>query len=396
MRHAALRRSCALAALALLPACGALLDLPDPNVDPNYGQNTDDSGLLVDGAYADGFVPPSDGSVTDKDGSTGGDGSTTLDAASACGTHPSCFGGTCMGGVCAPVAVATTNNPSVIAADDTYVYVISGTQLIERIDPNNGAASTLAPSESELADLKVIGNRIYFSNTGFGNPNKGTVTSCPTAGCGTVRIDYVAGSSVPLFGVTADTTNVYFTNGSGSGGVYRCPLGTANCSPAAVDTATSANAYALLLSGGTLFWDDNSGQANGIFQSAAPSGTKFSGGDATGVVDIAVNSAAVFLTTGSTIDKRVLAGNAKSQIVSGRINDVAIAVDENYVYWLEATNTRTAGMLERCPLAFDCTVATDKIETMAHSLDGPADLVVTNDSVYFTTADDGTIWRVAK
>ncbi|MEO8878640.1 MAG: hypothetical protein ABI461_23825, partial [Polyangiaceae bacterium] len=342
------------------------------------------------------LVPPGDGSTT-GDGSPENDSSVPFDAGPLCGTKH-CFGGTCStsgaGGVCQPIAVYTEIglDPSVIDADDRYVYFASGVNKLVRLDPTNGATLSLATSEPNLSDLTVSGANVYFTNGGISGS---TVSSCSINGCAGSgnRVDFVVGSNASFFGIAADATNVYFTSDKGGGGVQKCTIsGGAPCTP--VQIATSANAHSLFELGGTLYWDDDSSSANGVFSCSAASCTKSGGADSTLVTAIAANSVDVFYTTQTTVNKRVISSGVKSQVIINRTNVVAVAADEKFVYWVDASSG-SSGLVQRCQISNDCTVPAN-VETMAMGLNHPADLVVTADSVYFTDTDNGKVWRVAK
>ena len=383
------------AGVALLPACGVILDLPDPNVEPNFGAgdgsiNGGDGGPLADGEFPDGFVPPGDGS-TSGDGSPENDSSVPFDAGPLCGTKH-CFGGACgTGNVCQPIAVYTQSglDPTVIDTDERYVYFASGTSTLDRLDPTNGSIVQLTNSELNLAELAVQGTNVFFTNAGVSS----RVSSCSIDGCAAARVDFISGSALMAFGVTADATNVYFTSDKGGGGVDKCVIaGGSGCTPTPI--ATSANAHDIRLVGTSLYWDDDSSSQNAVFSCVAASCTKSGGGDNTFVTAIAANSTTVFYATQTTIGKRTIIGGAKSQVVINRVDVVALAADEKYVYWVDASSG-TSGLVQRCMVSNDCTMPAN-VETMATGLNHPADLALTSDSVYFTDSDNGKIWRVAK
>jgi len=367
-----LRRFAIGAIVIAAPACTAILGLPDPMVDPNFG--------LIDGAYADGFVPDN---VVQKDGSS----DTTNDGAMndvTMGDSGCCFGGGCTdSGKCLPIQLVTNiTDPNLIDNDNTNVYVVSGANAIVRLNPNMADAGvTTIANGSFIKDLKVSGAYFYFTDS---VQNK--VSRCATVtGCGP-RLDYTTNRNP--YGVAVDGTNVYFTDNGSSYGIYSCALNGCGM-PTKISSAQKS--AGIVTDGSKLFWFYDDAINTGVHICTTPScGGPFYGMN-TGVVDIGFDANNIYFSDATTIYRETKAGANQAPIATGT-NIRSVRADAKFVYWTD----EGLGVVRRCPIGVDCTVNMAKIDTVASSLMQVYGLTLSNDSIYFTTRMDGTIWRVGK
>ncbi|MEO7110528.1 MAG: hypothetical protein ABI183_08835 [Polyangiaceae bacterium] len=386
-----------LGAFAFLPACGALLDLPDTKEDDSYGQGdgssaSNDGSPAGDGATSDGTSPLTDANVLpDAPDADGGS------PHNLCGdAGKDCFGGECLGGVCQAKPLTTSvNDPRQIVYSGGYAYVISGLQEIDRVD-GFGTKTQIAINEPALSAIAVSGSRIYFSSMASGGTNTdGEVSSCPTTGCDGTRKNYVAASKHKINGVASDGTNVYYgvddnTGGATGGGIYTCPIGTTPCT-ATTPTLSKLNTLNLQLSGALLYFLAGA-STEGPFNCTAADCVSSSGADNFSLVDFAVNNADIVFATQSTISFEPLVGGSVLALAGSQQTNVAVGADDTYAYWLDAKSAPN-GVLNRCTIADQCLAGA---LPMKDGLNGPSDLVVTADSIWFTTVGDHTVWRIAK
>jgi len=366
-------------------ACGAILGFPDETkVDPNFGQ-TDGGGpdvTLPDGAVLDGSPP--DGSTADSPFPTD---APVVSPDGAC----NCFGGTCNGDVCQPVAIVTgQTDPNFIDTDDTTVFFASGGQTILAVDPNNvdaGVRKITNKLEPSINDLRARSGYVYFTNL---NGNTNAVSRCSgTVGCVADRSEY----SVPArksYGVAVDGTKVYYSasdlQGSG-GGIWSCTQ--VNCTTA---TRILPRDYpgVIVTNGTTLAWIEGSAGA-GVVQ-CGTSGGSFSQNNETAIVDLTYGPGSdVYFVKSSSLWRQI--GLQAAKQMGSASNAVAVRADASYVYWL---NGGGSGSLMRCPVATDCLAQPNLVTTLASGLQNPFGLALSNDSVYFTTRNDLKVWRLRK
>ena len=373
-------------------ACGAILGFPDQtNADPNFGSGEGggpDGSTPLDGSAPDGFVP---------DGPGPSDSSLPLDAPivspdGGC----NCFGGTCNGGVCQPVAIATGQlDPNFIDTDGTTVFFGNGVHsILAVVDPNNvdaGVRSITNLSEPNLNDLRASGGYVYFTNL-LGNSSNGVSRCSGSTGCAGERAEYSV-SSRKAFGVAVDGTNVYYTDSElqgSNGGIWSSPKNDAGAT-----RILPRDFPGLIVTNGTsLSWlETNSG--NGL-QQASKLGTGFNQTSQSAIVDLTYGTALdVYYVKGSELWRRV--GTQIPTQIGGTpqvSNALAVRADASYVYWINGGVSN--GALMRCPAGVDCLLPINAPVAIATALNNPYGLALGTDSIYFTTRADGKVWRLRK
>ena len=360
--------------VALLPACGAILDLPDPTVDAGFGANGD-SGYYPDGGPIGDGAQGGDGSQ--RDGSSGGDGSSGVDSGIGCGAEK------CL--------VGKVSNPGVLANDGTYIYAINGADEIVRFNPLvDTTAQSIATSAATLQQLFVSGSRFFFTGQGGA---AGVVASCPVTGCSTMEMDYATGNH-PFFGVVADGTNVYYgieSTGSDKG-FYSCSIASGACGSSAFLGFSAPRHMRIDATAGRLFWDGNGDL--GVYECNLSSCTA---ADNTGqfLVDIAVNATDTYWTDSTSIHHHARGSSSGDiTIANGSLMNVAIAVDSDAVYWLDKGDG-TNGIVRKCPLGVDCTNASNPPVQLANGIGDAQDLTVMGSYVFASSVITG-IYAIPK
>ena len=318
-----------------------------------------------------------------------------------------CLGAACESGTCAPVVLASTlAGGGGIAVDASFVYftLYFGPKIAKCPLSGCGVTPTvLGGSETGPNDVKVNATTLFWASEGTGTnggtirhcalPNcatqpvlaNGTVTewvaidathfywtsaadgfvrSCPLAGCSGAPVNIATGQTVP-WGLTVDSTSIYFTVWNGSfgapaqngGAIRKCPL--AGCAGAPVTLASMENQpWQVVVDAEYAYW---TGFKDGSVKRCALSGCN----------------------------------NAPTVIASGEAGPSGIAVDATSVYWTDYVG----GTVRACAKE-GCSV---RSAVIAKGQNHPNNIALDDAYVYFTTfgtetagANDGTVVKVAK
>jgi hypothetical protein len=375
-----------------LPACGAILDFPNTQEDDNYpsGDGSNDGQTLGDGELPSDARPPGDGSVL-PDAAIPDSGPQTF-----CDGGKACFGGACSStGACEPYPLTTASalGATYLAYDSGYVYFTSGTDKIYRVDANQNLSAPLVSGEENLSALVIANGLLFFANAGDGaSMLTGKISSCPLDGCATGRVDYLTGSKHIVQSLAVTTGGIYYadneaTGSGGTGGIHTCTLSAGGCNATSA-TVSIANANDLQAYGNSFYWLSGT---NGVYLCQQASCTSANGTANVGPVDFAVGSGGIYPIYTSGLYHETTTGSSAVQWISSLPKtDVAVVTDDTDIYWLDIQSTQ--GDVVKCSIATDCPAGTPT--TIATSLNEPHHLVLSSDSIYFTT-DDG-VFRLAK
>jgi hypothetical protein len=223
--------------------------------------------VALGGADGDGGAPSSSGTGQSSSGSgTMGSGTTGTGTGSNSGTSsvPSSSGSTgsgsgsvagCAavpgGGIPGGTPVALAQNvpvPCGIVVDATNAYVASyeiGPVYRVPLD-GSGAVELHALSATNVA---INSTTVYTVSPSGGNAPQGLVVGCAKTGCNGNYATLASGHP-DVWGVAADDVNVYWTDQSGPGGIYKAPVG----GGPATTLSAAGPANQIVVSAGTLFY----------------------------------------------------------------------------------------------------------------------------------------------
>lgn len=393
-----MKRVLTFAFFATLPACGAILDLPDTKEDDSYGKS--DSGY-----YADGAKIPDDGS-TGGDGTTGSDGSSGDDGSASdgggsdgsvilCGGKD-CHGGECIGDVCQPATLTSTIvDPQKLAADGHYVFVINGVDKIERVDIDNGTTMNMVSGESTISGIFATGGYVYFTRTG--SSTNSSVSRCDAAGCSVSRIDYLSGSARAPAGIAATATSVIWSYDDSTGGIVHCANTSGSCS--ASTTASTKNVPLIGLEGNGVYWigGTNASFPGGVYECSDFNTNCGAGSHALAststVVTFTVDASNVYYLESSSIFIQQIGSDATpAQAALSGSNPLAVGVDATSIYYL-MKNDGTSGAIEKCSIAGGCPASS----AIGQTIPDARDMLVYGDSLFYASSGtDHKIYRLTK
>ena len=374
------------------------------------------------------LTPPADAAVADapaEDAGSGvdassGDASCDLSAVMtdpnncvACGHE--CLGAKCTGGKCESTVLASNQTqPTAVTVADGVVYwawhdgtirsceVASCATTIKelaapdtRVDGGYSGASTY--TETLLVDATYLYWAAYYT---------GYIFRCARAGCvGSGPEKWMArgpGIATPT-GLAMDGTRVYWTDQSGTNGVWSCTKGP-SCVPVYVAKSDTILPRSIAVGGvneGFLYWASAglAGEPPGTLAQVAKDAadaaaftTQYAVVAPTSLVATQTN---VYYTSdgdggaSGAIFKGLAASQAGAQpFATGLDRPVSLVLDATSVYWAESGG----GRVMSCPRS-GCGAGPT---VLASGQDEPYGLAVDDRSVYWTTRSGGEIKRVAK
>lgn len=395
------RRALVFALAPLSIACAAILDLPDPKLDPTIGP---DASTAADGATNN----------PDVDGATipGSDGSTPIEAAacegielkdsgSHCGTcNHDCLGGQCLDGKCQPVLLADNQGrPTDLAVDDTYVfwpdYQTDVLKSVVKASPSGplNVVNALATGVADLRGVEADGEFVYFTVETFTPP--GGVHRCPRTGCAPDASTLIAPANYG-FDVIAYKGELFYS-GRNEGklrtshidGTNPIELGTGITQPRYV-AADDLHAYC-------------TSAMNQVEAYPRDGGASFAIGPLPGIGNgIATDGERVIwadeLPDGGGTIRIHRVGTATALAIAFGTRPKAIALDQTRVYFtFMGTGEDTAdGVLASCPRD-GCLAAGPDI--IVPKLIQPNAMVIDDKAIYYSTAEpvgSSKIWKIAK
>jgi hypothetical protein len=323
----------------------------------------------------------------------------------------------CNTGVCTQV-VASVSAPSSITSDGTNVYWLSTANGAVQYCPVAGCSQPASPSTlatpgnngtpaGDVQQLVLAKGTAYFDSVPFGGGNP-TIYECPLTGCAGTPHAYTASTLSSGTDVVADTTNLYWAGNE----IDECALGASCATPKGLSTFSGAGAMGL--SGGTLYWfDDSFNPAGNSINGAAVSGA----GSVTTVcttstvasdlvvagsylyfTDASPGSSGTFASSGVYVCPLSGGGGPASLYISDTKGAYGLASDGVDLYWTEAlgcTATTCSGAIKKCALGASCASPTTYVSGQAM----PVSIALTSTDVFWgnvaNTLTEG-VWKGTK
>ena len=252
------------------------------------------------------------------------------------------------------------------------------------------------PTPQSVCSNRCVDTTQDESNCGFcghncqGNP-------CTMSLCQASNIAQVTVSTTHIASIAVDSTNVYWTQGTGSGsGAYGKPF--AGGTPVQFGTAVDPRGIVVDLT--HVYWADF---GNGTVSSAAllggapvriappPDGGALGG--PTALTSDAKNVYWVDPVQG-TVNQMPLQGGTVLPLASGRLTPMAIAVDATNVYWVDYGSTGNPGSVNKVPIIVNPDSGTPTVTPLAPSEQQPSGIAIDAANVYWTDFDDNTVNKV--
>ncbi|HEX4476313.1 MAG TPA: hypothetical protein VH142_14605 [Polyangiaceae bacterium] len=314
-----------------------------------------------------------------------------------CGTCAhDCNGGTCASGQCLPVPLATGQfDPGGITVDGTNVYWSNNGDFggahgsVQEIAIGGGPIIAIASNEAGPLGIALTDTDVYFvdEGTSAGNYDDGAIRHVPKAG-GTVAT--LAGKQSFPVAIAVTATTAYWTT---LDNVLQVKL--TGGTPAVITSGTpdqlvvdSKNLYIGGADGTVSLFPLTGGAVKTLATAAA------------GVLRLAVSATDAYFTTADQVvlSTPIPAGGTIATVASTQNSPLAVAVDDEFVYWTtQGTSNRNFndGTIVKAPVGGGPTVV------LATAQVDPNSITVDATSVYWTNkgsgnGTDGAVMMLAK
>jgi hypothetical protein len=298
----------------------------------------------------------------------------------ACGHD--CLGGTCSGGVCQPVTLATGRaRPVCLVVDgDTVFWSDQDGGAVMKVATDGTGLSPVAEGQDEPFGLAVDATNVYWTNGGYNV----ALMKAPRAGGAAVPLTTGTPLRSLYRAIGLDRDNVYFAD---TGTIKAIPIG--GGTPVQLTMASPNGPCHIAIQGTRLYWAAYPGQdavqsvplAGGMVQNLFTMPSPI--GDTWG---IAVNADRIFWTetAAGTLQSMPLAGGT-ALTVATRARAYGVALDSARVYWSASTS------IESLPLAGGAS-------SVVHATGQSAafDVAVDQKAIYWVDWNRGTVMKVAK
>ncbi len=404
------RRGAALLALAsLTAACGLILDLPDPKLDPSIGA-ADGTTSGVDAVVREDVLQGEGGPLPGDGGADTGpqtcDADTKVDPEHCGGCFHDCTGGECANGLCTLSMSGKPNNLFMYGATDVAVsgsfvyFAVGGDESGVFACPREGClvggptllTNDVDASYSSPLTLVVYEGNVYWTEY-YGN--SGAYRTSLNGG-GTTRIskgDTFSYSS----SIAVGPGGIFWTNDNSNQKVSVCPLGLCTAAAGTLPNAPNnpANGYSegiIIAPDNSIIWSENTTVVRCVDATCTGGPQVLADTQGPNIFGFAIDDGIVYWGSSFYDEIRSCAvsgcGGVSTTVLANQNNGLisSMVARDGKLYWtLAGTDPNdggptTDGFVRRCEAA-NCAATVVDIATGQHS---PSGIAVDDKSVYWS------------
>lgn len=315
----------------------------------------------------------------------------------------SCEGGTCVGGACQPITLASSQGaPDFIAVDSSNVYWTDfDEETVMQVPISGGSLVTVASGQRDPFGLAVNSSSVFWTGLDLHTGNA-VVMKGPIGGGASTTLFSGPGNTWALWGIAANESDVFWDVAISNGGIMKTPVG--GGTPTALAIAQGTPSF-LAIDGNNVYWttdDNNTGNVGQVAQSGGTPVTLASGQP--GPYGVAVYGGNVYYgIAGSSGSIRAVAvgGGSVVTLATSQSRPVSVAADESGVYWVDTNSTNGLVMRDTVVIVsgsfFDLGGAPIQL---AGSQSSPFGVATDATSIYWTNQGSGgltgSVMKLAK